>query len=73
MLFGPTSWCLSWDLALVREALLQGPIFCITFLPPARPRCNPQPKGPWNLEMDPVTFSDAGTAPLGLVHFYPVK
>lgn len=23
--------------------------------------------------MDPVTFSDAGTAPLGLVHFYPMK
>ena len=74
MHFGPISSCLSWDLALVREALLQSPIFCITFLSPARPQCNPQARGLWNLEMDPIPFSDAVTAaPLGLMHFYLMK
>ena len=56
MHFGPTSWCLSWDLALVREALLQGPVFCITFLPPARPWCNPPSQGPLESGDGPCYF-----------------
>lgn len=56
MHFGPISSCLSWDLALVREALLQSPMFCITFLSPARPQCNPPSQGPLESGDGPYSF-----------------